>query len=443
MLKNLLLVLLLTIGVILRFYRFDSPVLDWHSFRQVDTLSVTRNVQNGTGSFFIPTYHDLSNLQSGLENPKGYRMVEIPIYNQLSVWASNFTKLPIEQSSRLVSIILSLLSAILIFKITKNIWSFAVFLLLPFNIFYNHTTLPENLAVFCLVATLFFLPKNIFFSSIFFAIGLLIKPYIAILLFPIYTYFFFKSKQKIIFIIFTLLSFLPFIIWRNHISNFPEGIPVYKWLFQQGFAGESFVVGRPYWFRWLFYERIGQLICGVTLIIPLLISLKDKINILYGLGIILYFAIMARGNVQHDYYQVLIIPFLAILIGYGLKKLNIILSIILLTISIFLSWQKVKEYYKINQPELIYAGWVSNNLLPKNALVIAPHTGDTGLLYQINRNGWPLEQYEIDKLKTSYNNPIYLVTVNNDKYANIMKEKYKSLVIEKDLIILDLQQTNP
>lgn len=75
----LFLILILAFG--LRLYKINNPVADWHSFRQADTASVTRNFVNEGINLMMPRYDDLSNIQSGKDNPQGWRMVEFPVYN--------------------------------------------------------------------------------------------------------------------------------------------------------------------------------------------------------------------------------------------------------------------------------------------------------------------------------------------------------------------------
>jgi len=75
------LLLVFVLGFAVRLYRFNGPVADWHSWRQADTSSVSRNFVNNGFDVLYPTFQDLSNVPSGLDNPNGYRFVEFPIYN--------------------------------------------------------------------------------------------------------------------------------------------------------------------------------------------------------------------------------------------------------------------------------------------------------------------------------------------------------------------------
>lgn len=479
MLKKIFICLLLFLGLLIRLYKIDSPIADWHSFRQADTSSVTRNFVNYGINILNPTYHDLSDIQSGTVNPKGYRLVELPIYNAISALTYRFTNLfgiSLEVNERLVSIFCSLASALLIYLIVKKIsknslsafFALSTFLFLPFNIFYSRTILPEPMAVLFMLLSLYFILHQKFILAGFpLALAILVKPYTALLLSPIIIYYFFhkparlngfafgglyflNNKSILKILIFGLISILPFIAWRLWISRHPEGIPVSDWLFNGG--GIRF---RPAWFRWLFDERIAKLILGTFGIIPLFLGFaykKDnyqKIVISLFAGILLYFSIIARGNVQHDYYQVLIIPFLSIIIGVGLyyifnyvfshKFYGFISIVIILTFSLSFSAYKVIEYYKINNPIIMTAGAYVNQTLPKNAVIIAPYTGDTAFLYQTNRPGWPTEVYDVPKIKAIVApRPLYLVSVNFDTYTNMMISKFPILYKNDYFVILNL-----
>ncbi|HVF69497.1 MAG TPA: hypothetical protein VNA13_02935, partial [Xanthomonadales bacterium] len=80
-LTRIFLILILTGGFLLRLYRLDSPVADWHSWRQADTSAVSRNFVKNGFDILHPRFDDLSNVPSGIDNLEGYRFVEFPIYN--------------------------------------------------------------------------------------------------------------------------------------------------------------------------------------------------------------------------------------------------------------------------------------------------------------------------------------------------------------------------
>src|SRR6184192_2903478 len=86
----IILIFILIIGFVARLYRFDNPIADWHSWRQVDTSAVSRNFVKNGFDVFHPRYDDISNIQTGYDNPQGYRFVEFPIFN---IFQAGFYKL--------------------------------------------------------------------------------------------------------------------------------------------------------------------------------------------------------------------------------------------------------------------------------------------------------------------------------------------------------------
>lgn len=482
--QKILIIITLTIGLWLRLYRLDGPVADWQSFRQADTASVTKIFAVSGIDLLHPRYHDISNVQSGQANPQGWRMVELPVYNALSVYYHQIFRTNIEISSRMVSIIFSLGSAVLIFLIcfqmTASFWpsflSLTVFLFLPFNIYYSRTILPEPAAVFFMLLALYLFKPSVILSGLSLALAILLKPYTALIIFPALLLFTFEKYHRkinfrslLILILFSAISLLPFLWWRHWISQFPAGIPKSDWLlndsdsttFPNWFHGynltflNKLVALRPHWWQWLFYDRIGNLILGAFGTIPLFLGLaykKNKTQIFsFSLiaGIFLYFVIVAQGNIQHDYYQVLIIPILAILSGFGYyyifhylfdkKILSIILALVIFVFSVYFSGSQIIGYYQINRPQIIAAGQKAKALLPANSLVITPYNGDTAFLYQTGFRGWPTEVYDIpQQLKNFPGIPIYLVSVNYDQYTNSLIAKYPAVYKNNDYIILKL-----
>ena len=75
---NILLVIVILLTFFPRMYRIDNPIADWHSWRQGDTASVTREYVKHGIDILRPRYHDLGNVQSGKHNLEGWRMVEFP-----------------------------------------------------------------------------------------------------------------------------------------------------------------------------------------------------------------------------------------------------------------------------------------------------------------------------------------------------------------------------
>lgn len=472
-LEYILLSVILILSFVLRTYKIDNPIGDWHSWRQADTSSVSRNfVKNGV-DILRPRFDDLSRLPSGLENPQGYRMVEFPVYNLIQAEAANlFPQKPIEWWGRMISIIFSLGSIFFIFLITRmyagsrvGLLSAFFFGVLPFNIYFSRVILPEPMMIFTSLGAIYFFGKWInggrvsfivYLLSLFFAaVTLLLKPFGAFLFLPM-VYLSVQKWQLNIFkkpllYLYLFLAVLPFGLWRFWISQYPEGIPNFIWLFNQ--AGIRF---KGAFFRWIFAERLGRLILGYWGVVLLVLGIINKSKKKEGwffyswlLGVLLYFVVVASGNVTHDYYQVLAIPIFSIFLAKGAdlmlssdffnKTLSWIMLTVIVLFSLSFSWYEIKGNFSINHPEIIEAGKEVDRLVPQSAKVIAPYNGDTAFLYQTNRQGWPLVTDSVDYLISR--GATHYVSVSFDVETKSLMEKYKILKLADNFVILDLSST--
>lgn len=466
-------ILLLLVAV--RLYRFNNPIADWHSWRQTDTSAVSRSfVQNGY-DLLHPQYNDISNIQSGKDNPNGYRFVEFPIYNILqAVGFQVFDFFTLEQWGRIITIGASLISAVFLFLLLRKfidpytglVGAF-LFAVLPYSIYYGRSILPDEMMAACVLVSIYFFSEWIdyigtnkqwlyFVLSLFFAIlSLLLKPYAIFFFIPMVYLAFQKWRFKMLtqpwLWIFLISAVIPLAVWRYWMMQYPEGIPANSWLFNAGnirFKGA--------FFYWIFGERIAKLILGYFGVVFLLLGmLKAKDDKNYGFFItflissFLYVSVIARGNVQHDYYQILIIPTLVLFAARGVRfiysysqttnKLSGGLIIGVSTILMLsLSWYYVRDYFNINNPALVEAGKKADDILPKNAKVIAPLDGDTTLLYYINRKGWPAFQASTEDLMKKGASYVVLLHPSEQDRQDWSK-KYQIIVSNSDYIIVKLQ----
>lgn len=463
---------IILIAFVLRLYLISNPLADWHSFRQADTASVTREYIKHGIDILRPRYHDLSNIQSGLDNLEGYRMVEFPFINAgVAFLIRAFPFLPLVATSRLVSIIFSLSAIASIYFLVKSLSSFKqayltalLMAIMPYSVFYSRAVLPEAPMLFFSIFSIlsFYKYLNIrklsyvwLFLSIFsLSLALLLKPFVAFLA-PVYLVlwwqkdgvYFFKRWPVLLF----MFSFLPFLWWRSWIQNFPSGIPASDWLFNS-----NAIRLRPAWFRWLFYHRLTQLITGYgTLIMPLAFLPKWQkdtwLMFSWWLGILAYFIVIATGNVQHDYYQVITVPIVMMTLAKALvwiwdmleKKWDYssaVVSIgVLIVIFFVFSYNQVKGYYNINHWEYVNTGKIVDQVLPPDAKIIAPAMGDTVFLFQTNRTGWPIG-FSIDQ-KIDLGAQYYVGTSFDDE-TNQLMEKYQVITKTDDYVIIDLRKAN-
>ncbi len=471
---------ILIIGFVLRLYRFDGPIADWHSWRQADTSSVSREFVKNGFDILHPKYQDLSpHSEKSLPNPLGYRFVEFPIYNALQAGAFVTAGiLSLEEWGRLLSILSSEIAAIFIFLLLRKyisteagFFGLGLYLFLPFNIYYGRVILPDPMMVASLLGGIYFFDKwlgkvsnskykivNIYFilSILLTASAILLKPFALFFVLPFVFLAF--NKFGIGFIkkwqlwLFAIVSISPFVLWRIWISQFPEGIPDNRWLFNGGnirFSGA--------FFYWLFADRIGRLILGyfgIGLFVIGFLRKFDK-NDLFFLSFIisalLYMVVLAKGNVNHDYYQILIVPGLVFFMAMGVdfllkqggklfpKTVGYSIILICTVFSLMFGWYFVRDYFNINNPSIVAAGVSADKILPKEALVLAPYAGDSAFLYQTGRKGWPIWTLSMSEMVNNYG-ATHLVIANPTDEDQKHKNDYKVLDETSQYIIFDIRK---
>jgi hypothetical protein len=462
--SKLFLAFIFTAGLVVRLYRLNFPIADWHSWRQSDTAAVTARFLDEGVDLLQPKYFDISNIQSGKFNPQGYRMVEFPIFNlfhYLSVKVLSFLPITFAGAGRLVSVFSSLSSAVFLFLLIKKLLSretalaaVLLYLFLPFNIFYSRTVLPETLMVcFSLSAAYFynlFLEKDhklyLLLFTMLAACAFLIKPTAGFFFLP-FVYLTVKKyqteyKKYLLPIIAGVISITPFLLWRQWIQQYPEGIPAYTWLLN----GDNIRL-RPAFFRWLFAERIGKLILGYYglffLGLGLVQTKKEQFPLVFLLSFILYMVIFATGNVRHDYYQIIIIPALCTVAGMGIAKqfkkgvFDKFIVVAFAGLMLAFSFYEIRGFFNINNPAIVKAGKAVQKIVPKDVAVIAPYNGDTAFLNQTRRRGWPIGFDIGDKIEKGAE---YYVSVNYDDETRALMEQYSVKEKTADYVIIRLKQ---
>lgn len=490
--EHIYLTLIILGAFLVRLYKIDNPIADWHSWRQADTASVSRNYYTKGIDLLYPTYHDISSIQTGYYNPLGYRFVEFPMFNAVHAMLAKVVPavqpleackknsvlmsicgsddfLNFEYIGRLLSIFFSLLTTVFIYFLGKryigNSWaglsaSF-FFAFIPYSIYFSRVILPEPLGVCLAIGSLWFFTQFIdtdkyrylFLSAILFALSMLIKPFVLFYLLPV-AYLIYKKyktipavlKDKWLLIAIDI-ALIPFFLWRAWIGNYPQGIPHFTWAFN----GDVIRFHPSFW-RWIFGERIGKLILGVWGLVPFSIGLVRKSRrgvfiVLFMAGTVLYTMVLATASVRHDYYQIFLIPAIALVLAKGAndmwngKGFNTYLSRAVLAFSVFmmffLGWTQIKEFYKVDHPEIIAAGKAVDRIAPKDALIIAPYNGDTAFLYQTKRWGWPVVEESFDELIEK--GADYYVSVNfADPDTTLLQTKYQTVEKTDRYIVIDL-----
>lgn len=473
----LLIIVILLIAFVSRLYKIDNPVADWHSWRQADSAAVARNFVRSGFDLLHPRYDDLGSNQTGRNNPEGYRFVEFPFYNaSFALLYKILPLLPLEMYGRLTSALFSLLLIVILYLLAlyeenriAAFFSALVFAIMPFFVFYSRVILPEMTATSLIFAGIFFLylftEKNRFskisvilliLSAMCTALALLTKPTTIFYLLPIIYLFYLKwglkSIKNIRVYIYFAVVLIPFIAWRLWIRQFPEGIPASQWLITSvnTFEGQKNIFFRPAFFRWIFYERIATMILGGYLLgfLTLGILKKAKKNLLFisiGIASLAYLFTFQGGNVQHDYYQTLILPSLALFSGLGIGHLftkrknytNLVaittVVILFLAMAVAFSYYKVKDLYWTD-PDLLSIAKIVKTVTEPNSKLVTDRNGDTTLLYLADRKGYAAITEDLDSLKNK--GMEYFVTLNKEVADNVKKETKFRIIFENDKVFI-------
>lgn len=456
-----------------RLYKINNPIADWHSWRQVDTASVTKNYLIKGVDLLRPRYHDVSSIQTGYFNPEGYRFVEFPVFNLVHLYIYKiFPDLGFDPAGRMTTILFFMSSLVPIYFLGRKYigkWGgiICVFIygLMPYNVYFTRVILPDGMAVALGVWAVYlfdlFIETNkiykLYLSGILFSLAILTKPFVVFygvpMIYLVYEkYGFKKSLQQIPLYLFLNIILIPFFVWRGWVNRPPQlyGVAKLSWAFN----GNN-IRFKPSHFRWIFSERIGKLMLGSWGLIPFGIGIitdtkgKSRYFLNYFmLGVVLYVFIVATANVQHDYYQLFLVPPVSLLTAKGLNFLmnsvqNKLLGFILALFCVFMIFgvgvYEIKGNYAINHPEIMIAGKRMQELSSPDDWIIAPYNGDTTFLYQTGRWGWPVIDNSIENIIEKGADYYISVDLGSADTLNF-KQKYEIVEENNDYIILDLRK---
>lgn len=467
------LIVLLTVS--LRAYKINIPLADFHSWRQADTAAVSRNFADDGIDLLKPRYDDLSNIQSGLVNPKGYRMVEFPIYNAEITLLNSTGGCNIEVCGRVLSILAAVITTLIIFYLLLKehglmaaVLGSLTFAVSPFFVFFTRIVIPDPTAVALAMSSIFFLylfanaqgnklksRVSYSLSAICFSLALLVKPTVIFYAIPL-GYLFIRTYtwnvlRKPLTYLFWLVAFVPLVIWRQYIQQFPEGIPASEWLITSVNTGGGLqnVFFKPSFFRWIFFERINNLILGGFLtpffVLGALTRQKRYLTHSILIGALAFLFTFQGGNVQHEYYQIMILPALAMFVGVGISFIythsrqfisaTMLVPVIVASFafSLFISYYTVRNYYNYSG-ELVQISQVVRDLTQKNDLVVTDTLGDTTLLYLSERRGSPAVYKDLTELKQDGYK--YFVTQKFDVANEIIANKTHTPIFRSDKFVV-------
>jgi hypothetical protein len=202
----------------------------------------------------------------------------------------------------------------------------------------------------------------------------------------------------------------------------------------------------------IFDDRLARLILGgwgLALFIFGILRPKQLFIKYFIFGMFLYVSIVATANVRHDYYQIVSIPAIALVLASGFSYLwektifnrvfSRVLAIFSVGMMLMVGWFAIRDDYNVNHPEIIEAGKEVDRITPKDALVVAPYNGDTAFLYQSNRWGWPAIDSSIDEI-IARGASFYVSVDFGDKDTKMIESRFKTVEKTDKYIIINLHE---
>ena len=475
--KNKSLYLLLSIfllSIIIHLKGINSPLLDFHSWRQTQTAMIARNYYRNDFNFFNPKldwYGQESNKRAGTEFP----IFSFSIALLYKVFGYH------DVLGRYLAIFFSAISSVYFFLLLKkyfNLWqsyiSAIIFIVIPINIYFTRTIQPESLMLFSIIAGLYHFVNylentdtkiHFILSLVFLTIAVLVKlPSIYILLPIIYlSYQKWGNKvfKRIDIWLFNISLLICVGLWYAFTKSGKEVLP----LNISDYLTMLSVIKKPNFWARLFFSRFIELTTTYTglifFIIGLCLVILKNRQFLFGiwlLSVIIYSIFIGEYGYIHQYTVLPFAPINAVFIGSGItyilgkyknqKILRAFIILLVLTIPLH-SILRISNWYKIEDKWLLKAKEDVEKISKENDLFLC-NTGIIPLqLYHIDRKG-----FSVDIRKTNLKeindiikkNISFFLTVKDNRWPEdneirrFIIKNYSVVCEDKDYIIFDLRK---
>ncbi len=417
--KHILIILgILVLGFGLRLWGINNPVLDFHSWRQSYAATVARNFCYDGMNIFAPR----ENLFPG------FRELEFPIYPYIVAILYKVFGFK-EWLGRFVSILFSMGSLFFFYLFVKKFSgkvvaeiSLLFMAMLPMTVYYGRTFMPESAMLFFSIAMLYYLSGWIddekglsFFLAVFFAsFAYLVKITTLYMLFPVLFLFLDRYGKETFcrrsFYLYLFLSLLPAFLWYYHTHQgfLEHGTGVSIWEIGKDKWGNAEILSQGRFYRMIFLTRLGELMfpyAGYPLVIVgLFLKVRERRELIFRVwffAVVLYFFVVARGNLVHEYYQIAIIPAGTVFMSRSLiawwEKLRrekgwykspvVWLIILLLAFIPVYSVYRLNERLKVNFSYKIIGELLGRVSDPHDYVLVFDHS-EPEVLYYSDRRGW-------------------------------------------------------
>lgn len=403
---------ILAIGLLVRLYKIDIPLLEFYPSRQVQTAEITRNFYRGGLNILSSTVHYLG------PGP-GTFLVEFPLYNYVVAGIYTLTGEVNEVLGRLFSIFGWLISCYFLFQLAKKYTSdfgakVALFFYTfsPLSILVSRSFQPDQWMLTLSLGAIYFLLKGLFLpSAIFASAAILLKiPAALFTLIPVTFLLLEKGSEKlsnkinyfVIIVVPALLWYLYATIVGKSGDALKEATTIANW-----FGPELFLKSEFYSNIFGFEHNLVLLPVGLLLFATgLFMRLRKNQHLLYWWlsSIVLYFIIFNKHNMTHEYYHLPFLPVAAIFVGIGSEKIfkalnsiifsrNILIFIFAVLIIIMMLPPTISRAYKPIErfKYVVEVSRIIQAMTKANDLIIGSMDAGPTLVYYSDRVGWSFE----------------------------------------------------
>lgn len=411
------LVVLLALVVLAHIPHITAPPLDLHSWRQTDTMAVSRNFGNESANLFMPRI-DMRGANSGVTG------MEFPLYNYI-VFLFNSVVGFAHWHGRLVTLAFSLMGLIYFWGFVRRRYNMRTaylatvsLSLMPLWFFFSRNIQPDILMVSLAITSLYYgqtyvatgKKKHFYASIVALSLACLVKIPAVFAALPLAYVLGYKRIVKLLtwkdVSLTALIMVAPtaaWYVWSAHLSS-SYGLGQYFYGELSLAASITIAKTKLFWSVIRLYVlelKPTNYLAYMGILFGLIYSWvkRDALPFIWCGSILIFLAVFANKSFYHNYYSLPLMPGLALFMAVGMvylydllkKDSKLVAYVIVAAYLIALarySFAVVKPFYALTTPELVGLENMMNEVSSKNDLIVTNYSGTPMMLYFANRKGW-------------------------------------------------------
>lgn len=403
----------------------NAPLEVGHNWRQSLTNMIARNFVEIDANILYPRI-DMAGQQSGIIGS------EFPFFNYLIYLFSSIFNYS-HWIGRLINLTVSSVGIFYFFKLIKSIinqrvaFNSTIILLVSIWFAFSRKIMPDTFSVALVIIGLYYAYNflkngtklNLIAFFVFTTLGVLCKIPALSLLSVLSVILFIKqikTQRKIAIIVAGGISFSIICIWYFYWVPYLLDTYHYQLYFPKGFLDgiREITPYVPELLEKFYFSSLHSYIAFICCLAGVFILMKNKQKyLIYSIGIItlvFVFFIIKTGAVfpLHNYYIIPFTPIMVLLAGYAIDKIPTKYQYILLLLISIEAIANQQHDFRIKDSQLykLELDGITQQIIPKNELIIINGGPSPQHIYFSHRKGWTIENAQmtnpqfIDSLKT-------------------------------------------